>query len=257
MRKRKIKSFRAINHTSLQLTIEDSGSLSGLARCVNERAYDIIHFSGHASIEDQTGVLFFENDMGLREDVTAKLLLKTLKSNDRLPEIVFLSACRTAQNIRFSNTLSSLAVELAMGGVRNVIGWTHPVSDHASIIAADVFYQGVSAGCSIAEVLSEVRYRLFINPETKEDWPFLNIFGDLSSIAERAVQPATLQDDLKTNLKQKTAVGNLYPIFPACLFSFALHWSSPIIEDLLEHLEITSNTICTKRNYSLWTCWSR
>ena len=54
----------------VEIDVEDTGSLQGLADCLENNEYDIIHLSGHANIEEGTPYFCMEDEEGSLEKVT-------------------------------------------------------------------------------------------------------------------------------------------------------------------------------------------
>jgi hypothetical protein len=84
----------------LELRMEETGSLGGLG--VRWRSqFQVLHLSGHADISAD-GVPFFilEDDFGGRQDADAAAIAKILRG--KMPPLIFLSGCRTAQSGRNS-----------------------------------------------------------------------------------------------------------------------------------------------------------
>jgi hypothetical protein len=81
----------------VDMTIEDSGSLQGIADFLYEAAgVDIIHVTGHAGIDKNLGPIFcMENDTGYLDNITPDKLYENIKNFP--PKILFLSGCSTGK----------------------------------------------------------------------------------------------------------------------------------------------------------------
>ncbi len=159
---------------SIEIDVEDTGSLEGLDERLSKNKYDIVHITGHADI-DEKGVPFFlmEDEEGLRHDVVPSKLWKKLDLN--MPRLVFLSGCRTGQNPEHAAAMS-FAEYLAAGRVPSVLGWGLPVSDIGARAAAVKLYHDFSRGENILEALRRTRKELF--DHYQRDWAILRLFSD-------------------------------------------------------------------------------
>jgi len=81
----------------VEIDVEDTGSLQGLADCLENNEYDVIHLSGHANIEDGTPYFCMEDEEGFLEKVTPSQLQDTLNESLKRPRLIFLSGCRTGE----------------------------------------------------------------------------------------------------------------------------------------------------------------
>jgi len=88
--------FEITKDLPVEIDVEDTGSLNGLAECLTHNKYDIVHLSGHADIDKQSTPFFLmEDEEGLPVQVTASELWEKLNLN--LPRLVFLSGCKTGK----------------------------------------------------------------------------------------------------------------------------------------------------------------
>jgi ligand-binding sensor domain-containing protein len=108
------------------------------------RGYDILHFIGHAEhkAEEQEGseiFLWFEDEHGDPLDIGKKELNGLLeKMGEKVPRLVILSACRTA------DMGSQLIDALLQNGVRAVVGMQWPVMEQAAVKFATGFYASIT-----------------------------------------------------------------------------------------------------------------
>ncbi|CAG0974463.1 hypothetical protein METP3_01695 [Methanosarcinales archaeon] len=165
--------FDATKNLSLDIDIEDTGSLEGLGEWLATNKYDIIHISGHADIEENGEPFFLmENGEGLPVHVTSQQLWEILNLN--MPRLVFLSGCRTGEAPDHVAALS-FAHRLVAGRVPAVLGWGLPVSDIGALIAAEKLYFELSRGENILDALQRTRHELF---KQCSDWSLLRLFSD-------------------------------------------------------------------------------
>lgn len=110
----------------LDLQVEESGSLAGLEERLSEYEYspDVIHLSGHATIDEQHQQPHFllEDDTGFCTPATPHELSRTLLDANSQPRMVFLSGCRTGESSQQQDMLS-FSEQLVDAGVPVVLGW--------------------------------------------------------------------------------------------------------------------------------------
>jgi hypothetical protein len=141
--------LEATRRHPLTLTVEESGDVTELKFRVAaepDAAIDVFHVTGHAG-HDENGVPVF-----LTEDAEGGLKLSTAADFAdalvRMPPLLFLSGCRTAQSP--GDALPSLAEAMPDKGAQAVLGWGRPVYDTNGIAAAAALY-GALAGAFAGE----------------------------------------------------------------------------------------------------------
>jgi tetratricopeptide (TPR) repeat protein len=166
------KIFDVTRNLPIEMDVEDSGSLEGLGDTLTLNQYDVIHISGHASV-DKAGMPYFmmEDEEGNPVNVTPSQLWEKLKLNP--PKLLFLSGCRTGQ---ITHAAYSFAHQLVEKYSVTVLGWGLPVSDPGATIAAEKIYFELSRGNSIPDAVSTARETLFKKNFT--DWSLLRLFSD-------------------------------------------------------------------------------
>jgi len=165
--------FEVTDDLSVELHIEDTGSLEGLGEQLAVNEYDVVHITGHADIDDEGDPFFWmEDEEGLSVQITPSQLWEKLRLN--LPGLVFLSGCRTGEAPR--HDAASFAHHLVSGHVSTVLGWGLPVSDVGARSAAKKLYFELSRGKNILDAVFETRYELFTNHPG--DWSLLRLFSD-------------------------------------------------------------------------------
>jgi CHAT domain-containing protein len=139
---------------SLVLTVEESGNLQELGELVEdyEKGYfDVVHLTGHATIEDGQPYFLTETELGDREDSSAEDIARVLQF--QYPKLVFLSGCRTGYSS--SNAVPSMAEQLLKKGATAVLSWGDRVKDDDASVAAATFYQSLSIGQTVTEALAQ------------------------------------------------------------------------------------------------------
>ncbi|NEQ33364.1 MAG: tetratricopeptide repeat protein, partial [Leptolyngbya sp. SIO4C5] len=164
----------------LTLRVEESGCIDDLGklwRRYEENCFDVFHLTGHASIQMQAPYAPFfitETLEGQSTETSATDLFAAFSR--RLPSLIFLSGCRTAQAGN-EGSVSSMAESLVNLGIPAVLGWGKPVIDWEATEAAKLLYERLAEGFPIAEALGETYHHLRQrqNPSVR-DWHGLRLY---------------------------------------------------------------------------------
>ncbi|MGC1119890.1 MAG: tetratricopeptide repeat protein [Candidatus Methanofastidiosia archaeon] len=157
----------------VEMDVEDTGSLQGLAERLVHHSYDVVHISGHANIHNGTPTFVMEDEEGYPVRVTPAELWDVLKLNP--PRLLFLSGCRTGE-APYDTAVVSFAHQLVLNHNSTVLGWGLRVSDPGARLAAACIYFELGRGHSIGEAVLSARQELFNNDIP--DWPLLRLFSD-------------------------------------------------------------------------------
>jgi tetratricopeptide (TPR) repeat protein/MinD-like ATPase involved in chromosome partitioning or flagellar assembly len=155
--------FHNTENIAIDVEVEDSGSLEGLGRRLEQEQYDVVHLSGHADI-DKHGRPFFimEDETGKRKDVLPeKLWQEALIENP--PRLLFLSGNRTGETPDKDAGNSFAGVLAENYQTPAILSWSRPISDQHAMHAAKMIYRELSRGKSILEALQRARYELIKN----------------------------------------------------------------------------------------------
>jgi hypothetical protein len=177
--------YQAVRGIGVDLAVEDSGSLVGIADMVGRVGdCDVVQLSCHGA-GGLTPLLALEDGFGNRLDATAADLSNGFGTK---PRLLFLSACSTAAAAPSSPssaeqsanalgaTLGSevvwpLAVDLCRRGWPAVLGWSTAVSNSSAIAVAAALYRQLALRAPLEEALAKVRtgpawhkLRLFVGP---------------------------------------------------------------------------------------------
>ena len=176
--------FEITKNLAVEIDVEDTGSLDGFAECLVQNEYDVVHLSGHADIDKQ-GVPFFcmEDEEGLAVWITAQQLLEKLNLN--LPQLLFLSGCRTGE-APVHAAAASFAQHLVANHSSTCVGWGLPVSDPGATLAAKQLYFDLSRGKNILEAVFTARQELL--KHNQRDWSLLRLFSDGTPLTVPLVQ---------------------------------------------------------------------
>ncbi len=169
------KIWASVEKLQADLIIEDSGSLSGLSDSLIEGGgrFDMLHITGHANIEHQTGPVFYmEDDIGSLDKVTPDRLWEALR--DFPPKLLFLSGCLTAKSDKVSGA-ESFAFQMVEKGIPMVLGWGLPVSDIAATRMTAELYRCLGMGKSATEAVHSSRQAM---KNDYHPWNLLRLFSD-------------------------------------------------------------------------------
>jgi CHAT domain-containing protein len=159
----------------LALVVEESGSLTELGNLIDDYGkeyFDVLHLTGHATITEEGEPRFYtETETGECYLASAVDIVRTLKS--RLPQLIFLSGCRTGQGGKLG-AVPSLAEGLLKLGAKAVLGWGQTVLDTDATAAAAALYGELAAGYELTEALSRT-YQALIGQQAR-DWHLLRLY---------------------------------------------------------------------------------
>jgi hypothetical protein len=164
--------WRALGREEKRLLVTDLGTLEDLAREVERFHPPVLHFTGHG----KPGVLFFEDEAALSDEVPVDELVRRLREAGPLPRLVCLSACHGAtvgasastepgeRMVDFAltgkkeeETRPSTAASLHRAGFPQVVAYFGPVGDLQATRAAAVFYAALASGKKAREALRRAR----------------------------------------------------------------------------------------------------
>ncbi len=168
--------LEATRHQGLELVVEESGSLEGLKRVVNDYPvgyFDVVHLTGHADIEDGVPGFWLENEVGAPDFADADRIADCFGS--RFPRLLFLSGCRSGQGPS-GGGVPSLAESLVDAGVPAVLGWALPVGDISATSAATDIYGRLANGEDLDE--SVARARMALKEADSRYWHLLRLYGN-------------------------------------------------------------------------------
>jgi tetratricopeptide (TPR) repeat protein len=196
----------------LALVVEESGSLTELGYLIDDYGkdyFDVLHLTGHATITEEGEPRFYtETETGELYLASAADIAKSLKS--RLPQLIFLSGCRTGQGGKLG-AVPSLAEGLLKLGAKAVLGWGQTVLDTDATAAAAALYGELAAGYEVTEALSRT-YQALIGQQAR-DWHLLRLYvgralpGQLVTTLrtpgrKRAPKPSVVEQFLDVDTKQ-------------------------------------------------------
>lgn len=176
--------FRITENLAVDMEVEDSGSLQGLRRRLEQEQYDVVHLSGHMDIDKHERPFFvMEDETGRRRGVFPdELWREALIENP--PRMLFLSNDRTGEAPYKGAAASYARVLVGDYHVPEVLEWGRSVSDQQALHAENMIYMELSRGRSILDALQRARYELITKFPTISSpaWPFLRLYSTTHSL---------------------------------------------------------------------------
>ncbi|MDZ7855685.1 CHAT domain-containing protein [Sphaerotilus sp.] len=184
--------LQATRGAALHLLVEESGALEPLQRrLADDKPFEVLHLSCHGTIDAKRGpLLALEDDGGRRSLVDAGQLSGALGGGDR-PPLVFLSACRTAEQVtaqtrpaggvaRVATPVESMVRSLVRSGIAHVLGWDGSVYDRDARAYAEAFYRQLSLANTVPHAAARARTALLVqhraDPRTGQHWHLARLY---------------------------------------------------------------------------------
>jgi tetratricopeptide (TPR) repeat protein len=165
--------LEATKRSPVDMTVEESGSLEELGALVQDFGdgfFDVLHLTGHAGHSDDGPFLVLEDSEGQEATATPLELARELRYR---PPLVFLSGCRTGQDVGHGE-VRSFAEQLIEHGFRAVLGWGRPVRDVEATAAAGHVYEQLASGAPLAMAVAGAHAELA--QAGARDWHLLRLF---------------------------------------------------------------------------------
>jgi tetratricopeptide (TPR) repeat protein len=153
----------------LDLEVEESGNPDRLAERLAEAGeIQALHLSCHGVAGDKPELLL-EDEFGDELPTPAEGLISAL--GGRLPPLLFLSACETAQR-GARGVADPLTLSLIRAGAPSVLGWDGSVLDDEATEFAHGLYKGLSLRWPLEEAAGAARRALLdpARPRPSRDW---------------------------------------------------------------------------------------
>ncbi|ROO51528.1 AAA ATPase-like protein [Micromonospora sp. Llam0] len=172
----------ATTRTGTELVVEESGTLEGLrflARDYGDGYFDVLHLSGHATINTEGQPVFLvENEFGGLAYATADQIAQAMAGH--WPRLVFVSGCLTG-NAPDAGVFPSMSESLVRAGAPTVLGWALPVGDVSATEFAAELYRSLADGQPIDRAVVEARQHLYAHK--RGNWHLLRVYADRSPLA--------------------------------------------------------------------------
>jgi hypothetical protein len=172
--------LEATADTGTELVVEESGTLEGLrfaATSYGPGYFDVLHVSGHATIDDGQPKFLVENEIGGAALVTAHQIAAAM--DGQWPRLVFISGCLTGGSLD-RGTIPSMSESLVQAGAPVVLGWALPVGDVSATAFASRLYQELAAGQPLDR--SVVAARRYLYAGHSRSWHLLRMYADKSPL---------------------------------------------------------------------------
>ena len=145
------------------------------------RPYYILHYLGHAMLENQVGKLVLKNSVTGKADWVEDKKFASLFSEDKLnvkqPSIVCFQACDSAKIGSFDDNLRGVAYEFTKINIPAVIGMQNEIDTPYSNAFYNRFYERLLTAKDVAEAVTAGRDYLGREFNVEEDVYINNSFG--------------------------------------------------------------------------------
>ena len=121
---------------------------------LNEKEYQVFHFTGHGSYHDGKGHLIFEKEDGTAREIDSRAIADLLAG--RGVRLVVLSACQSAKASN-KEAYADLASVLAKEGIPAVVAMQYPIFDLSATNFASSFYRPLAGNKPVDLALTEAR----------------------------------------------------------------------------------------------------
>ncbi|MBB5866868.1 hypothetical protein F4553_000247 [Allocatelliglobosispora scoriae] len=173
--------LEATSRTGTELVVEESGTLEGLRflfRDYGEGYFDVLHLSGHATVDPAGRPRFLaEDEYGGLEAVTTDLIEDAMFGH--WPRLVFLSGCLTG-SAPDRGAFPSMSESLVRAGAPAVLGWALPVGDVSATDFAAHLYRALADGQPLDRAVVEARRQLY--SAESSNWHLLRAYADPSPL---------------------------------------------------------------------------
>jgi len=162
-----VEALREI--TGVEITILRQASLQNLHRQLREADFQILHFIGHGSINQESGEssIFLHGPSGVAQPVNGRDLSDSIGDQSSL-RLVVLSACEAARATAAdrANPLSGIASSLVLAGAPSVVAMQFPISDEGASTFSSTLYRSLASGEPIDAAVARGRIAV------RERFPF-------------------------------------------------------------------------------------
>jgi hypothetical protein len=166
--------------TGTELVVEESGTVEGLrftAGSYGPGYFDVLHVSGHATIDEGQPKFLLENELGGPAWATADQIARAM--DGQWPRLVFVSGCLTG-GASDRGTIPSMSESLVRAGAPAVLGWALPVGDVSATVFASHLYQDLAAGKPLDRSVVVARQQLYAGHS--RSWHLLRMYADKSPL---------------------------------------------------------------------------
>ena len=172
--------LEATADTGTELVVEESGTVEGLrftADSYGPGYFDVLHVSGHATMDEGTPKFLMENELGGPAWVSADQIARAM--DGQWPRLVFVSGSLTG-GASDTGTIPSMSESLVQAGAPAVLGWALPVGDASATVFASRLYQDLAAGQPLSRAVVTARRQLYASHS--RSWHLLRVYADRSPL---------------------------------------------------------------------------
>lgn len=166
----RVAAWLAGRGVTCELLLGRQATLMRVVRELDNRKYDLFHYSGHVATPIDT------THVGLRLHEDKLLDERALQSlsGAGVPPIVFVNGCASA------DPLSNLCVSFMTKGAKVVIGTRYEVREESARQFAEHFYADLTAGSPAGTAVKKARLALRENSDV--EWASFVLYGDPSVV---------------------------------------------------------------------------
>src|SRR5262249_29636974 len=155
---------------------EESGTVEGLrftAESYGPGYFDVLHVSGHATIDEGQPRFLVENELGGPALATAGQIAGAM--DGQWPRLVFVSGCLTG-GASDGGRARAMGESLVQAGARAVLGWALRVGDASATAFASHLYRALAAGQPLDRSVVVARRQLYAGHS--RSWHLLRVYAD-------------------------------------------------------------------------------
>jgi CHAT domain len=186
--------LEATADTGTELVVEESGTLEGLrftAESYGPGYFDVLHVSGHATIDEEQPKFLVENELGGLALASADQIARAM--DGQWPRLMFVSGCLTG-GASDRGTIPSMSESLVRAGAAAVLGWALPVGDVSANVFASYLYRELAAGQPVDRSVVVARRQLYAG--RSRSWHLLRVYADKSPLTPMVTPRNTKGRDL-------------------------------------------------------------
>jgi len=154
---------------AIELVFLEEPRVEQLRESLVDKGCQGLHFMGHGKLDDSgEGSLAFLGEDGRADFVSATKLAQEI--GDLRRRFMFFNACQTGLGESGKDPFAGVASALVREGLSAVVAMQFPISDHAAIRFAEVFYRRLASGDAIDIAVGEARRALREDDPLSLEW---------------------------------------------------------------------------------------
>jgi len=147
----------------MKVDFAEDATFDNIQGYLNERDYQIVHFTGHGAWQEGKGYLLFETEERKTSLIDNETLANLL--SDRGIRLVVLSSCKSAKGSN-KKAFADLASMLSKRGIPAVVAMQYSVLDDVATKFAYTFYRTLTGGRPVDLSLKEARLMMKSSEES-------------------------------------------------------------------------------------------